>query len=324
MTIDTGTPLFSWLGNNDPADDGGGSAVALPLPLLVARQWDFPLQYYIVDGQHQYAIQDWIAGITSTENSRRVWSDFKRNNDLPELYEKIVQLPYTVANGRKYAMDFVGDKGLYTIAEYVRVRDTDVLTAIRKYLADAGVFADTMRRDPQVRAQIAAAVIDEDPEAVVGEVMDRVSDGYQRAGRSDSWIEVRVQGIVTRKQFTSALRAAVLNAPKHMYAQSTERLYKGLLDRTTAQLRGDLEITPKQNPRDHMGEYALAYIEMAERLCRDLLGETDTILLSQALDIIWKVAQHIKIQYQATQDFLGRDLLTGKPLLPSGGNESSR
>ena len=37
-----------------------------------------------------------------------------------------------------------------------------------------------------------------------------------------------------------------------MYAKSTDRLYKGLLDRTAAQLRGELNLTDKrENPRDY-------------------------------------------------------------------------
>ena len=56
-----------------------------------------------------------------------------------------------------------------------------------------------------------------------------------------------------------------------MYAKTTDRLYKGLWDRTTAQLRLDLEITPKQNPRDYFGKYALMYTRLAEELSTDRL-----------------------------------------------------
>ena len=76
-------------------------------------------------------------------------------------------------------------------------------------------------------------------------------------GKTDSWIEARVQGIVTRKQFVDALAFAVLNAPPSIYIEATESLYKGLWQRTTAQLRGELKIDRKANPRDHFGEYAL-------------------------------------------------------------------
>lgn len=300
-----------------PTDD------SRPLPLIVAERWGFPLQHYIIDGEHWYAVRDWIAGLAGTEASlaAKMWSKMKRSE--PELSTSSRQFSYTVADGRKYASDFTDERGLYMVAQKLRVTKTrETLRAILEFLANAGVFVDELRRDPEKRAELAAAIIDDDPEAAVGEVLDRVGEGYRKKGRTDSWIEVRVQGIVTRRQFTDALKAAVIDATPSMYARTTVQLYRGLLDRTAAQLRGDLGLKSKQNPRDHMGEYALAYVRMAERLCRDLLADAEAVKLSQALDIIWQVTKLIKQQYDATQNFLGRDLVTGRPLLADGDADS--
>ncbi len=166
-------------------------------------------------------------------------------------------------------------------------------------------------------AQVGAEKLEEteDPELGLYRALDDAVAKYQRMGRTDSWIEVRIQGIVDRKHFTDALKAAVIDALPTMYAESTEKVYKGLLDRTTAQLRGELKITQKQNPRDYMGEYALIYIGLTERLIRDHLQDAETVSFKQALEIIWKVAKLIQKQYLATQKALGRNLLTDKPLL---------
>jgi hypothetical protein len=67
-----------------------------------------------------------------------------------------------------------------------------------------------------------------------------------------------------------------------------------------------------------MGEYALVYIGLTERICRDKLNDAETVRFRQALEIIWEVAKLIRQQYLATQAALGRDLLTDKPLLPPG------
>ncbi len=34
-----------------------------PLPLIVAKQWNFPLRYAQTDTDMYYAIQDWIVGL---------------------------------------------------------------------------------------------------------------------------------------------------------------------------------------------------------------------------------------------------------------------
>lgn len=155
----------------------------------------------------------------------------------------------------------------------------------------------------------------EDPELGLFRSLENTAEKYQREGKAHSWIEARIEGIITRKQFVDALKNAVLDAIPMMYAQATEKLYAGLWKRTTAQLRGELNLTPKQNPRDHFGKYALIYTRLAEELATDLLKDAETVLLYQAMDIVWRVAQSISQQAQQTSAILGMDLVTEKPLL---------
>jgi hypothetical protein len=89
----------------------------------------------------------------------------------------------------------------------------------------------------------------EDPELGLFRSIDRTIQEYQSAGKPDSWIEARVKGIVTRKEFVEALKNAVINASGNIYAQSTEHLYKGLWERTTAQLKSDLETSQASKTR---------------------------------------------------------------------------
>lgn len=290
---------YEWLDEDDP----GGLDDQRPLPEIVAERWGFPMQRYIVDHEPYYAVQDWIAGLTSA-NPTTIWADIKRRSESwPQLLDSIQQLGYTASDGKKYAMDFATDKGLYLIAQHLRVtKQRPLLAAIKDYLAKAGAFTDQARRDAEV----------------IGTLTEHHAGRFKRMGRSDSWIEVRLEGIVTRKQFVTALRSAVIDAAPSLYRDSTEKLYKGLLDRTTAQLRGELHLPARANPRDHMGEYALVYIGLTERICRDKLNDAETVRFRQALEIIWEVAKLIRQQYLATQAALGRDLLTDKPLLPPG------
>jgi hypothetical protein len=164
----------------------------------------------------------------------------------------------------------------------------------------------------------------EDPELGLFRSIDRTIQEYQSAGKPDSWIEARVKGIVTRKQFVEALKNAVINASGNIYAQSTEHLYKGLWERTTAQLKNDLDITGKQNPRDHFGEYALIYTRLAEKLATDRLDNAETVSEETAMSIVWQVAQLIHEQAQSTSNMLGLDLVTEKPLLRPKNEEPIR
>jgi DNA-damage-inducible protein D len=156
----------------------------------------------------------------------------------------------------------------------------------------------------------------EDPEIGLFRSLDRAAEEYRRVGKPDSWIALRVEGIVTRKRFVEALKNAVIDEMPSMYAQTTDRLYKGLWARTTAQLRQDLDITPKQNPRDHFGKYALMYTRMAEELSADQLATAETVTLQTAMDIVWSAAKLFHKQAKELAETVGYDLVTEKPLLP--------
>lgn len=156
----------------------------------------------------------------------------------------------------------------------------------------------------------------EDPELGLFRSFDRTIMQYRREGKSESWIEARVQGIVTRKQFVDALKSAVLNAPPNIYSEATEKLYTGLWERTTAQLRGELKIDMKTNPRDHFGKYALIYTRIAEELSAEKLGQAETVPMSVAMEIVWTVAVMIGKQAREVAASLGYDLVTEKRLLP--------
>lgn len=154
-----------------------------------------------------------------------------------------------------------------------------------------------------------------DPELGLFRSFERTIEQYRAAGKSEGWIEARVQGIVTRKAFVEALRIAVVNAPSTLYSQVTEKMYKGLWERTTAQLRGELKIDNKTNPRDHFGKYALVYTRLAEKLSAEKLGQAETMPMSIAMEIVWAVAKMIGKQAQEVSEALGYDLVTEKPLL---------
>jgi hypothetical protein len=107
----------------------------------------------------------------------------------------------------------------------------------------------------------------------------------------------------------------VLDEIPTMYAQTTDSLYKGLWDRITAQLRKELNITPKQNPRDHFGKYGLIYTRLAEELATERLDRVEMVTLAVAMDIVWQVAKLFNKQAKELSEVVGYDLVTEKPLL---------
>ncbi len=302
------TELSASLSPNDPR----------PLPLIVAEKWNFPLQHYQrfdVENGYLYALQDWAIGLVG-EKGKHAMRDFKLTEVGSRLVASNYKLPYKATNGRTYQMDFCTDKTLYLFAQYVRVTDDrEVLAAIRRYLAEAGVVVDELRREPESAPEVG---MKGSAESLIHAGMNK----WRRDGKSEEWIQARISGIITRKQFTEALRLAVLNSPKSLYGQATDKLYTGLWKRTTDQLRGDLDLNTGQNVREHFGRLALTYTDAAEQIATIMLGNKETITMAEAMQVVYIAAKHIHKQAQATAKLLGMDLVTEKPLLPKPAKKS--
>jgi hypothetical protein len=207
---------------------------------------------------------------------------------------------------------------LKLVAEDGKRRLTDVVTteeALRLIQSIPSPKAEPLKL---WLAQVGAQRLEEteDPELGLFRSLDRTVDEYRRVGKPDSWIALRVEGIVTRKRFIEALKNAVIDELPSMYAQTTDRLYKGLWNHTTSQLRADLKIAPKQNPRDYFGKYALMYTRMAEELSTDRLNNAETVTLRTAMDIVWEAAKLFHKQAKELAESVGYDLVTEKRLLP--------
>ncbi len=217
-------------------------------------------------------------------------------------------------------------KKLKLVAEDGKRRETDVVNTGEALRVLQSIPSSKLEPLKLWLALVGRERLDEtvDPELGLFRSFERSIAEYRSQGKSESWIEARVQGIVTRKQFVEALRAAVLQAPPTMYVDATENLYKGLWQRTTAQLRGELEIDLKANPRDHFGKYALIYTKLAEDLATEKLGHVESVAMSVAMEIVWEVAKMIGRQAKEVSESLGYDLVTEKPRLRSGNTDKSK
>ena len=298
---------------------------ARPLPEIIASGgsgWsEFPLQYHDVDGKRYYAVQDWIAGVSGSDNPRQALANIKRRYKdgtvrtekkrgqkpiTPEhakyiqdqLLVSLVQLKYHASNGKNYTMDFATDEGLYLITQLIEA-ESEVRNHILAYLAKAGVALDEMRRDP-------------------GLAIDAGIAGYKRQGKSDAWIEQRNSGKIKRNEFTDAIQAALSGQEQNVYARATDTLSVGLFDRTTKRLRDELGLAARVSLRDHMPQLALMYIAITEAVISQELGSSSALTWAQAEPIIVTVAALIRPQITATSQYLGIDIATGARLLTSG------
>jgi hypothetical protein len=63
---------LSILPNSDSASDN------TPLPLIVAKRWNFPLAYVETPNGNLYAVQDWMRGLSGEHNVSTMWGMLKK------------------------------------------------------------------------------------------------------------------------------------------------------------------------------------------------------------------------------------------------------
>jgi len=109
----------------------------LPIPLFVAKRWDFSLQYHIVDGIYYYAVIDWIAGLTNcdTLHASNLWGNLRRSIDVGDKMFSNISMSYDDGYHEAVKRHYTDENGLYLITISLRsTRKRRTLIAIKRFL----------------------------------------------------------------------------------------------------------------------------------------------------------------------------------------------
>lgn len=275
--------------NEAPEDD------KRPLPLIVADNWNFQLQYQVSDGKPHYAIQDWIAGIaeTDTTNASRMWRAMKRRFQKSNIQTDswCTTLKYQASDGKKYSREFTTDEGLYRIIQRMDV-NTPLRDKILIYLAKSGAELDKYRLDG---------------------TLQEISD------------KARAKGIDSRNRLTDAAKNThIYGNPR--YGHLTNMEYHVLFKTKEAKTAKDelvmlLGLDDKQAAkfRDHVHHLALQAMSSAESAIESKMYSENRLLSdSEQLEIVRYCCRIIAPAFQHLAQYAGIDLLSGRPLLKAG------
>lgn len=268
-----------------------------PLPLIVADKWKFELIHILANEADAYYFngRDWFLGLGG---ERSGWSKFDKS---VLISTQLVQVKRK--NQADRPEEFYLEADLYRIAINMRLMEKrPQLTEIREYLVQAGVKLDQYRRNPDL---------------LLNDAVDSQIQHYRLEGKSDSFVEERILGKIANKAFRLALKNAVAEVLSELqYAIAQNSIYRGLWDRTAAQLKAEKGLKKTESLRDNQNPYALAYQRIAEMLAGEKLGEKEEIEFEEADEIIYEVATMIAKQAKQTSEMLGIDIATDKPMLP--------
>ncbi len=276
--------------------------------MIVAGKWDFRLNFHIVEGEHFYAVEDWIVGITGCDQRKAQQSWDKASS---KLSISIRQLPHTAPNKRVYQKDHTNDHGLYLVAQNLRVTKTrPALREIKEYLAKAGVFADNLRTNKDgARDNLRRELNLENPGAAAE---DAVS-GYRKKRCGDEWINTRLKGVGNRLIFSNTMADTCNTRPD--FAGATNAGYKEMFDMVKAEIVNCLGLTKAQARkfRDHLSQLALQGISLYEVAATQKMRESGRILTrKEQVQIVRNCAEMVAPSIHNLAQYLGIDLVSGK------------
>jgi hypothetical protein len=129
-----------------------------------------------------FSVIDVIEILTDSSIPKRYWSDLKKKltKEGSQLYEKIVQLKFEAADGKKYASDCLDTKDLLRLIQSIPSPKAE---PFKQWLAKTGYERMQEISDPS-------------------QSIDRARENWQKLGRSEKWIQQRMTGQETRNKLT--------------------------------------------------------------------------------------------------------------------------
>ena len=189
-----------------------------------------------------FSVIDIVQILTGTDNPRRYWSDLKRKlkYEGSQLYDKIVQLKMTSADGKKYKTDAADAKQIFRIVQSIPSKKAE---PFKQWLAKVGA----KRVDQMV-----------DPEQSIHQALE----DYRRLGYSDDWINLRLKSIEIRKDLTSTWDEHGVK-PGQEYATLTDIIYQTWAGKTAKEYK-QYKGLHKENLRDNMTNEEMVLSMLAE------------------------------------------------------------
>ena len=199
---------------------------------------------------YYFSVVDVISALTGSNNPRNYWNMLKRrmkDEEGSELYTNCVQLKMkSQKDGKSYVTDVLDTEGIFRLIESVPSPKAE---PFKRWLASLGKER-----------------IDEvfDPEKAI----DRAIDYYRKKGYSDSWIEVRLKGILNRKKLTDVWKENGITK-NYEYAMLTNEIYKTWSGMKANEYK-DFKGIRKESLRDNMTDIEVVLADLGEITTRDI------------------------------------------------------
>ena len=197
-----------------------------------------------------FSVVDIVSALTDSTNSRRYWSDLKKQlteqEGFSEVYEKIVQLKLKAPDGKMRETDCANTESLFRIIQSIPSPKAEPL---KRWLAKVGYERVQEIADPE-------------------KSLNRARENWKKHGRSKQWIQQRMLGQETRNKLTDYWKDHDINEGDE-YATLTSIIHQEWSG-VSVKKHKDLKGLKGHNLRDHMTEAELIFTALAELSTRQI------------------------------------------------------
>jgi hypothetical protein len=235
-----------------------------------------------------FSIIDVISTLTDSTIPKRYWSDLKKKltNEGSQLYEKIVQLKFEAADGKKYATDCLETQDVFRLIQSIPSPKAE---PFKLWLA-----------------QVAKERLDEmqDPELSI----DRALEQYLKLGYSENWINQRLKSIEIRKELTDEWKNRGLKEGVH-FATLTDIVTQTWSGKTTKEYKV-FKGLKKENLRDNMTNTELILNMLAEASTKDISQATNPIDFEESKKVAKQGGNVAKVALKELESKTGKKVVS--------------
>ncbi len=241
-----------------------------------------------------FSVIDVIEILTGSSIPKRYWSDLKKKLKVEgsQLYEKIVQLKFTAADGKNYATDCLDTQELLRMIQSIPSPKAE---PFKQWLAKVGYERMQEISDPE-------------------QSLERARENWQKLGRSEKWIQQRMTGQETRNKLTDYWKEnGVERSDQFAYLTNIiHHEWSGLTVKGHKNLKG----LQSQNLRDHMSEAELIFTALAELSTRQIAETEEANGVPENANAGKKGGKIAKDARVALELKTGKKVVTGENFLP--------
>jgi len=220
----------------------------------------------IHEGVWWFSIIDVVAVLTDSNIPKRYWSDLKRKltkEGASELYDRIVQLKFVAADGKKYATDCANTETMLRVIQSIPSPKAE---PFKLWLARVGYERLEEIENPELS-------------------MARMQALYEKKGYPKEWIDKRMRGIAVRQDLTDEWKNRGAKTSLE-YAILTNEIMQGAFGLKVDEYK-QVKGLARENLRDHMTDIELILTMLGEATTTKLHRDRD----SQGIEPLKKDAQ---------------------------------